>query len=470
MGFRRGLSSIAAAKDEETLVRTERTRAAEIRLMDLFAPAPGQRVPLPEGPDYEVLLGCIRCGRCLPVCPTYQETWLEIQSPRGRLALLRAVEEGHLPLDDAVEAHLYHCLDCRACETVCPAGVPIGEAIVAGRASAATQRPRPAWLRFALEVLLGSPRAAERAAAPLRWAWRIGGIPLARRLLRFLPPLRDLLDLAPRPARLVRRELLRRKPPPAPRYRVGFFLGCVMNAVYGDVVRASVRLLERLGCAVVVPPDQVCCGAPQDDQGLRETARRFARRNLAAFAALEPLDAIVADCAACSGFLKEYPHLLADDPVWAEHARAFAARVRDLTEWLEAIWPEDLRPVAPGLRITYHEPCHLSHAQGVRRPPRALLRRLQGAEVRELPDAARCCGSAGIYNLTHPAMSKRLLARKMADIAATGAAVVATANPGCMLQLEWGARRTGMRIQVRHLAEVLDEALEAASEGGAVSG
>ncbi|MER3467464.1 MAG: glycolate oxidase, partial [Thermoflexus sp.] len=216
--------------------------------MNLFAPAPGQRVPLPEGPDYEVLLGCIRCGRCLPVCPTYQETWLEVQSPRGRLALLRAVEEGHLPLDDTVEAHLYHCLDCRACETVCPAGVPIGEAILAGRASAAVQRPRPAWLRFALEVLLGSPRAAERVAAPLRWAWRIGGIPLARRLLRFLPPLRDLLDLAPRPARPVRRELLRRKPPPAPRYRVGFFLGCVMNAVYGDVVRASVRLLERLGC------------------------------------------------------------------------------------------------------------------------------------------------------------------------------------------------------------------------------
>ncbi|WP_448595817.1 (Fe-S)-binding protein, partial [Thermoflexus hugenholtzii] len=431
----------------------------------LFEPVPGQQVALTEGPDYEALLTCIRCARCLPVCPTYQETLHEAQSPRGRLALLRAVEEGRLPLDESVEAHLYHCLDCRACNSVCPAGVPIGELIVAGRAAAAVQRPRPWWLRLLLERALGSPRAAEWAAAPLRWAWRLGLIPLARRLFRFLPSLGELLDLAPRPARPVRKELTRRASPPAPRYRVGFFLGCVMNAVYGDVVRASVRLLERLGCAVVVPLDQACCGAPQDDQGLREAARRFARRNIAAFEALGSLDAIVADCAACSGFLKEYPHLLAEDPEWADRAQAFAARVRDLTEWLEAIWPEELQPVAPGLRLTYHEPCHLSHVQGVRRQPRALLFRLQGATFRELPDATRCCGSAGIYNLTHPAMSRRLLERKMADIAATGASVVVTANPGCLLQLEWGVRRSGLAVQVRHLSEVLDEGLSASERG-----
>ncbi len=431
----------------------------------MFQPVPGQSVQLPEGPEYDPLLACIRCGRCLPACPTYQETLLEIQSPRGRLALLRAVAEGQLPLDETVEAHLYHCLDCRACNPVCPAGVPIGELIVAGRAAAAVQRPRPWGLRWLLEGALGSPRAAEWAAAPLRWAWRLGLIPLARRLFGAIPPLRDLLDLAPRPARPARWDLEARPLPPAPRYRVGFFLGCVMNAVYGDVVRASVRLLERLGCAVVTPRDQACCGAPQDDQGLREAARRFARRNIATFEALGPLDAIVADCAACSGFLKEYPHLLAGDPAWAERARAFAARVRDLTEWLEAIWPEDLSPVAEGLRLTYHEPCHLSHVQGVRRPPRALLQRLRGATFQELPDAARCCGSAGIYNLTHPEMSRRLLERKMADIAATGASVVVTANPGCMLQLEWGARRARLSLRVRHLSEVLDEALASRPEG-----
>lgn len=425
----------------------------------IFHPIPGQQVRLAEGPEYDALLACVRCARCLPVCPTYQETMLEVQSPRGRLALLRAVEEGRLPLDETVEAHLYHCLDCRACNTVCPAGVPIGELIVAGRAAAAMQRPRPWWLRWLLEHALGSPRAAEWAVLPLRWAWCLGLIPLARRLFAHLPGLRDLLDLVPHPASPVRKALQGRPSPPTPRYRVGFFLGCVMNAVYGDAVRASVRLLERLGCAVVVPRDQVCCGAPQDDQGLREAARRFARRNIAAFEALGPLDAIVADCAACSGFLKEYPQLLADDPEWGPRAHIFAARVRDLTEWLDAIWPEDLTPVAEGLRITYHEPCHLSHVQGVRRPPRALLHRLQGATFHELPDSARCCGSAGIYNLTHPEMSRRLLERKMADIAATGASVVATANPGCMLQLEWGARRARLPVQVRHLSEILDQAL-----------
>jgi len=435
----------------------------------LFEPVLGQQIAPAEGPDYEALLTCIRCARCLPVCPTYQETLHEAQSPRGRLALLRAVEEGRLPLDESVEAHLYHCLDCRACNTVCPAGVPIGELIVAGRAATAAQRPRPWWLRLLLERALGSPRAAEWAAAPLRGAWRLGLIPLARWLFRFFPPLRELLDWVPRPAPPVRRALRDRPAPAEARYRVGFFLGCVMNAVYGDVVRASVRLLERLGCAVVVPWDQACCGAPQDDQGLREAARRFARRNIAAFEALGPLDAIVADCAACSGFLKEYPHLLAEDPEWADRARAFAARVRDLTEWLEAIWPEGLQPVASGLRLTYHEPCHLSHVQGVRRQPRALLLRLRGATFRELPDAARCCGSAGIYNLTHPAMSRRLLERKMADIAATGASVVVTANPGCLLQLEWGARRSGLAVQVRHLSELLDAALSS-SEGREGSG
>ncbi|MCS7251164.1 MAG: (Fe-S)-binding protein [Anaerolineae bacterium] len=430
-------------------------------------PIPGQRVRLVEGPEYAILQACVRCARCLPVCPTYQETLLEIQSPRGRLALLRAVEEGRLFLDEVVEAHLYHCLDCRACNVVCPAGVAIGESIVAGRAASAVQRPRPWWLRMLLENALGSPRAAEWAALPLRWAWRIGLIPLARWLSACFPRLKDLLDLVPYPAPSVRRELEGRPSSSEARYRVGFFLGCVMNAVYGDVVRASVRLLERCGCAVVTPPDQVCCGAPQDDQGLRETARRFARRNIAAFEALGSLDAIVADCAACSGFLKEYPHLLADDPEWASRARAFAARVRDLTEWLEAIWPEDLVPVAEGLRVTYHEPCHLSHVQGVRRQPRSLLFRMRGVMFRELPNADRCCGSAGIYNLTHPEMSRRLLERKMADIASTGASVVVTANPGCLLQLEWGARRARLPIRVRHLSEVLEEALSNVAERAA---
>jgi glycolate oxidase iron-sulfur subunit len=228
-----------------------------------------------------------------------------------------------------------------------------------------------------------------------------------------------------------------------PRYRVGYFLGCVMNVVFADASRATVKLLEHYNCEVVTPKDQACCGAPQDDQGMKDVMRKMAQRNIEAFEKLGDLDAIVADCAACSGFLKEYRHVFHDDPseAWAARADRFAGKVRDITEWLDQIMPGELSTkVDTTASITYHEPCHLANVQGVRRQPRALLARLKnnGVDVRELDDPTRCCGSAGIYNLTHPGMSRDLLDRKMDDIKATGAEVVVSANPGCLLQLEWG--------------------------------
>jgi glycolate oxidase iron-sulfur subunit len=234
-----------------------------------------------------------------------------------------------------------------------------------------------------------------------------------------------------------------------------------MNIAYADASRASVALMHRFGCEVVTPEDQVCCGAPHDDQGLKHKARSFAMRNIVAFERLERVDAIVADCAACSGYLKEYAHVFHDDPEWANRAKQFASKVRDITEWLDEIMPHPSTPLrsAQGAsrKVTYHEPCHLAHVQGVRRPPRALLARLKNLDVRDLPDSTRCCGSAGIYNLTHPAMSKQLLARKMADVASTGADVVVSANPGCLLQLEWGARRHQLPVRVKHITQVVDE-------------
>jgi glycolate oxidase iron-sulfur subunit len=255
-----------------------------------------------------------------------------------------------------------------------------------------------------------------------------------------------------------------------------------MNVVFADASRATVKLLEHYDCEVITPNDQMCCGAPQDDQGLKDVMRKMARRNIEAFEQLGDLDVIVADCAACSGFLKEYRHVFRDDPVWAQRADRFSGRVRDITEWLDEIMPEDLtHPAQPaahhgprseaewGLKdatlphsITYHEPCHLANVQGVRRQPRALLARLQnlGVDVRELNDPTRCCGSAGIYNLTHPGMSKDLLDRKMADVKATGAEVVVSANPGCLLQLQWGATRVKSDVQVKHVTQVLLESIE----------
>jgi glycolate oxidase iron-sulfur subunit len=433
-------------------------------------------------PDYEALAGCIRCGRCLPVCPTYQHTTLETQSPRGRLSLLRAVEDGKLDLAyPGVEEHLYHCLDCRACNTVCPAGVPIGELIVQGRAAVERVRRRSRLIRFVLSVVLVSPRRAEIFAAPLRLIQRMkldrAGMLLLGWLPRFGSALRELVQMAPAMSKPIRRELPNTEYPTSPlsdppTRRVGFFLGCVMNVAFADASRASVELMRRFGCEVLTPDDQLCCGAPHDDQGVKDRARSFARRNIAAFERLGDLDAIVADCAACSGFLKEYAHLLGDEPAWAGRARRFSALARDITEWLGEIMPERPersaaeRDTAPHVskdavrqRVTYHEPCHLSHVQGVRRQPRALLGRLPGLDLRDLPDSTRCCGSAGIYNLTHPAMSKELLDRKMADIVSTGAAVVVSANPGCLIQLQWGARRHHLPIAIRHMTQVVLESM-----------
>jgi glycolate oxidase iron-sulfur subunit len=278
-----------------------------------------------------------------------------------------------------------------------------------------------------------------------------------------------LVEFAPKLGRPIRREL------PAmmlaqdvgqvadlPHRRVAFFLGCMMNVAMPDVSRATVRVLTRAGCEVVTPAGQACCGTPHDDQAMHELSRELARRNIALF---EPLladvEAIVTDCAGCSAALKEYAGWFHDDPAWASRAQAFSAKVRDVTEWLDAIWPEELQPKHARVRATYHDPCHLANLQNVRAQPRRLLGRITGLELQPLPDShpIRCCGSAGIYNLTHTPMALALLDRKMADVAETGAELVVSANPGCLMQLEWGRRRSGQKIVVKHLVQVLDESL-----------
>ncbi len=406
----------------------------------------------------EGLRQCIHCGMCLEACPTYQLTRLETESPRGRIHLMRALAEGTIDVEPEVRLHLDRCLACRACEAVCPSGVPYGELIEVTRARIAdTAPPRGlrGWLRGLALATLADPARLERAAAVLSAYQRTGLRALVRRagLARLLPArLRRLEALYPP---LGRARYRAPATPAAPRARVALLLGCVMRVAYGDVHSAAGRVLARQGIAVVDAPDQVCCGALHAHAGERETARDLARRNIAAFEAAG-VDAIVVDAAGCGAHLKGCGALLADDPAWSERASAFAAKVKDVSEYLAGSAPERLGRLP--LRVTYQDACHLAHAQGIRRQPRELLSRIAGLELLEMADSDVCCGSAGSYNITQPDYADALLRRKVDAIVATGADAVVSANPGCMLQIEAGLRARGANIPVLHVVEVLDRA------------
>jgi glycolate oxidase iron-sulfur subunit len=414
------------------------------------------------GAEYENMLRCIRCGLCLSVCPTYQLTLLEEESPRGRIAMARAVTEGFLPLTPDFVRHEESCLLCEACTAICPAGVRMEELGVAVRATLAEQAP-PKGRRARLAQRLGFWLLADvgrlrRLLTLLRLYQRSGAQALVRRsgLLR-------LLGMADAEAYLPRLDAPFLVPhgqtwePRGPeRGRVALFAGCVMATAFAATDRATARVLAANGMRVEATAGQGCCGALHAHGGDRAAAQALARQNVAAFEA-GGYDAVVVNAAGCGAMLKEYGHLLQDDPAWAERAAAFAGRVRDLTEYLAAIGP-----VPPAGRVeatvTYQDPCHLAHAQRVRRQPRALLGQIPGLRLVEMAESDLCCGSAGVYNLTHAATAEQLQDRKLDNVAATGAPVVVTANPGCLLQLQAGAARRGLAVQVRHIADVLDEA------------
>lgn len=411
-------------------------------------------------PDYANVLACVKCALCSAVCPTFATDAVEIQSPRGRVQLIRAVEEGQIALSDVAD-HMYHCLDCRACQSVCPSGVLVGEQVLWARNMIERARPQPWLKRFILQRVMTRPEWLEAAVWPLRLYQWLG--------IQWLVRKSGVLDLLPRPLQVMEKLLpplpttpLRRSLPPVTpavgerRYRVGFFLGCVMSLVFAKTSARTVRVLVENGCEVVFPKTQKCCGAPHAGEGDVDTLKLLARHNVALFNSLE-LDYIVADCAACSAQTKEYAELLRHDPSYADAAERFAQKVRDVTELLGEI---PLRqPLAEVRRkVTYHEACHLCHAQGVSRQPRAALRTLPGVNLVEMREATWCCGSAGVYNLTHPERAEQILQRKLDNIAATGADTVAAANPGCLLQLTAGARERGLDVQVVHPVDLLAEA------------
>jgi glycolate oxidase iron-sulfur subunit len=400
--------------------------------------------------DYNKFLDCVHCGLCLQACPTYVELGTEMDSPRGRIYLMRALEDGTLRMTSDVARHLDLCLGCRACETACPSGVHYGELIESARSFVEEQHERP-WRerlrRQVVTLLFPRPQLLRTLLLPLRLLELVGILAVVRRvngLAAMLPRLGRWEPLPPHvPARDVERQ------------RVGLVTGCVAQVLFAETNRATVRVLARNGCSVTAPTRQSCCGALYLHAGARQQALDCARRNIDSFPS--DLSAILTTAAGCGAMLKEYGELLAGDTAYAARARAFSAKVRDITEFLCTL---PLLPPRGALhaRVTYHDACHLAHGQGVRDAPRRLLQQIPGLELVELADSDTCCGSAGSYNITEPEMARRLGDRKAANILATGTRCVTAANPGCVMQIQASLRRTGVEATVVHPVELLDRA------------
>lgn len=408
--------------------------------------------PAGESPTYDMLLTCSRCATCFSACPSYAATQLETCSPRGRVQLVRALEEGKIAVSPRLQHALDTCLDCRACESVCPNGIHPGQIATMARAGLQQRMTFSRWVkRLILGPGLSNPKLMETGLSAMRLFYQRTGLQHLVRsagLLKPIPSLARMERYLPTiPEKNVRQSLPELVPAVGKsRGRIGFFLGCAMNTIFADVTRQSIAVLTRLGYDVVIPRGVVCCGAPQISLGELDLARRMARHNAACF---DGVDAIVTDCASCGSELKHYHELLGDPSV-----ESFAGRVYDFAEFVEPLVPDITVDLGP---LTYHAPCHLVHAQGVCKPPKKLLKRLCPG-YRELAEHDRCCGSAGMYWMMHQDISDATLERKLRNIRASGADVVVTANPGCLLQLMSG-RDEHDQWDVRHISEIVTLAL-----------
>ena len=438
---------------------------------------PGFRgVDVPTEAD---LYRCVHCGLCLSSCPTYTTLKVETESPRGRIALMRAVHEGRVGISDRIVSHWEMCLQCRACEAVCPSGVPYGRIMEYTRAQTLAQDKQGSALkrvdRFFLRAALPHPGRLRLGAHLMRLYQRSGLRRLVRAsgLLKLFPDalsqmeaqLPDLnepffgpgRDIHPARSGQANGEAALAAP------TVALVSGCVMPLMQGDTMRAAVRVLTRNGCNVAVPPGQVCCGALNLHAGDLETARRLARRNIDIFLATgagQPGYKIVTASAGCGSNMKEYGELLKHDPEYAEPARRFSELTVDITEFLADL-PLDPPRGRVDRRVTYQDPCHLAHAQRITRQPREVLAAIPGLELVEMEASTMCCGGAGFYSMVQPEVSGRILETKVGNIEATSAGQVVTANPGCMMQIEQGLQTAGCPAsgrRVAHVVDLLDEA------------
>ncbi len=409
---------------------------------------------------------CIHCGLCLQACPTYVELGKEADSPRGRIYLMRAQQRGAIPVSQSFVQHISACLDCRGCESACPSGVPYGELVEKAREVIEHNARRPFLVRIFRNFVFGRVFPSHRLlrlsfdvlrlyqASGLRKLVRASGV------LRLIPGhLSELEQLLP-DIRQKRHHVELGSVHPAEgerKHRVALLTGCVMNEIFGDINQATIRVLQKNGCDVIVPAAQGCCAALHCHAGIIDTARQMARKNILALENAE-VEAIISNASGCGAKLREYGMLFEHDSQFAARAKAFSAKVKDIASFLDGL-PHIVRPGGLKLRVAYDDPCHLLHAMKVSKSPRNLLRSIPGLELVELATPERCCGSAGIYNITNYELSMRILQRKIDDIRTTNTDVLATGNPGCMMQIAYGLREGGLtHMRVMHPVELLDQA------------
>jgi glycolate oxidase iron-sulfur subunit len=425
-----------------------------------------------KAPEMALIDDCVHCGFCLPACPTYVLWGEEMDSPRGRIYMMKKSAQGEAPLDQRFGLHMDNCLGCMACMTACPSGVQYNKLIEDTRAQVERNIPRStsdSLFRKLLFATFPYVRRLRLLALPMLIYQRTGLQRLLRAsgLLRLLPKrLFQMEALLPRvPVGFMQGLPATVSPVAATRRRVGMLSGCVQQVFFQHVNQATARVLAAEGCEVIIPQVQECCGALMLHSGLDEQASALARRMIATFEKAR-VDTIVINAAGCGSTMKEYGHLLRDDPAWAARAAEFSAKCKDISEILCELPARSPRHALP-MRVAYHDACHLRHAQAIHSEPRRLLATIPGLEVAEIEESTLCCGSAGVYNLLHPEPANQLGDRKVENLLATKAEAVISANPGCLLQLMSGLRRRGLNaMPAYHMVELLDASIRNVPLGG----
>lgn len=414
-----------------------------------------------DAPDENKWADCVHCGMCLESCPTYEQTGQEQHSPRGRVHLIKSVAEGKLEVNEQFMDPVYQCLDCRACTTACPADVDVGGLIEEARGQIRQAMPltgvKGLVSKFFLEGLFPHPNRMQLLGDLLKFYQKSGLQKLVRStgLIRIMPKhLAQMESIMPGIGVPVRKKYKNESVIPAKgegKHTVALLTGCIMDVMFSDINESTINVLTRNGNNVTIPKQQTCCGALHVHAGDRETGRRLAKQNIEAF---KDADKVIVNAAGCGCMLQDYPELFREDPEWKEKAEAFSAKVQDISKYLHDTGYEKPKSELK-TRLTYHDACHLAHGQGVRQEPRQILLDIPGVEMVNMPNADRCCGSAGIYNITNPEMAGAILESKMQNVP-EDVEMISMGNPGCMLQMAVGVEKYGRSQKIVHTVQLLD--------------